>query len=137
MSDSLRTCAAVLGSTGVAMGAFGAHALKQTLTTRNTTASWTTAVTYQLVHALALLAISTRDTSGKNSTTAGCTVPFDTAGKLWMSGTILFSGSIYALSLGAGERFKILGPITPVGGLLMISGWVCIGLGTMANKSSD
>ena len=57
MSDSLRTCAAVLGSTGVAMGAFGAHALKQTLTTRNTTASWTRAVTYQLVHAFPRLVL--------------------------------------------------------------------------------
>ena len=130
MSDQWRQCAAMLGATGVAAGAFGAHALKATLTQRNTTDSWRTAVTYQLVHALALLAISTRD--GKT------TVPYDTAGKLWVAGTVLFSGSIYALSLGAADKgFKLLGPITPLGGLLMIGGWVCLGLGVDVAPGKD
>jgi len=126
MSDQWRTWAAILGATGVTAGAFGAHALKKTLAARNTTDSWRTAVTYQLVHALALLALATREVDHRG----GSTVPYDTAGKLWAGGTTLFSGSIYALSLGAGEKFKLLGPITPLGGLLMIGGWVALGMGS-------
>ena len=49
---------------------------------------------------------------------------YDLAAKLWMSGTLLFSGSIYALSLG-GPR--LLGPVTPLGGLLLMAGWVAFG----------
>jgi uncharacterized membrane protein YgdD (TMEM256/DUF423 family) len=78
---------------------------------------------------LALLAVATRERDHKS------TVPYDTAATLWASGTVLFSGSIYGLSLGAAENgFKILGPITPLGGLLMISGWACLGFGTDTYK---
>ena len=55
--------AALFGSTGVTLGAFGAHLLKTTLEARNSTASWKTAVNYQLLHAVAILALSTASTT--------------------------------------------------------------------------
>lgn len=116
---------AVLGATGVGAGAFGAHALKQTLLQRNSTDSWKTAVMYQLIHTVSLLALTHRRALESNEVTAA---------NLWVSGTVLFSGSIYALSLGAGERFKFIGPITPVGGLLLIGGWVSLGFSSGASR---
>ena len=121
MTDKFRSCAAFLGFTGVGLGAFGAHALKDTLLARGTTDSWRTAVTYQLIHALALLAVSTREVDRQS------TVKWDVVGYCWLAGTALFSGSIYGLSLG-GPR--LLGPITPLGGLLMMGGWGALFLGS-------
>lgn len=114
MIDQFRSYAALLGFTGVGMGAFGAHALKATLLARGTTESWRTAVTYQLIHSLALLAVSTRNVDRES------TVRWDVVGNCWLLGTVLFSGSIYGLSLGGP---KVLGPVTPVGGLFMMAGW--------------
>lgn len=129
MSDpnTFRSYASVLGLTGVGLGAFGAHALKETLKARGTTDSWRTAVSYQLIHALALLAVSTREVDRKS------TVPWDTVGNLWFFGTLLFSGSIYGLSLG-GPR--ILGPITPLGGLCMMVGWGALFMGNEGGKNN-
>merc|ERR1711998_217039 len=106
--DTWRRCAAALGGLGVCAGAFGAHALKKSLEQRGTADSWRTAVMYQLLHSLALLSVATREIDHKS------TVRYNTAASLWTTGTVLSSGSIYALSLGAGERFKLLGPVTPV-----------------------
>lgn len=120
MTDKFRTSAAMLGFTGVGLGAFGAHALKSTLLARGTTDSWRTAVTYQMIHSLALLAVSTREVDRDS------TVKWDMVGNCWLIGTVLFSGSIYGLSLGGP---KLLGPITPIGGLFMMAGWgaLCFG----------
>ena len=112
MLDTLQLASA-LGATGVALGAFGAHALKKVLLERGTTASWATAVQYQLLHAVALLALPSL--KGDHELTK----------KLWVGGVVLFSGSIYGLSLG-GPR--LLGPVTPLGGLCLIGGWVSLGL---------
>eukprot|EP00038_Savillea_parva_P009937 m.186794 g.186794 ORF g.186794 m.186794 type:complete len:115 (+) comp16875_c0_seq1:40-384(+) len=101
--------AAVLGATGVAMGAFGAHALKDTLASRGTTEAWKTAVLYHLVHSVALIALP--PSAGEWTAT------------LWTAGIALFSGSIYGLALG-GPR--MLGPITPIGGMCFIFGWLSI-----------
>ena len=105
--------AAILGATGVAAGAFGAHALKEVLAKRGTAATWNTAVLYQLLHATALL------TLGPDTHKA--------AGYLMGVGTLLFSGSLYGLSLGYGPK-ALLGPTTPMGGLLMIGGWIAVGI---------
>jgi uncharacterized membrane protein YgdD (TMEM256/DUF423 family) len=121
MTDKFRSCAALLGFSGVGMGAFGAHALKATLAARGTTASWTTAVSYQMIHALALLAVSTREVDHDS------TVPWAVVGNCWIAGSVLFSGSIYGLALG-GPR--VLGPITPVGGLLLMAGWGALWFGS-------
>merc|ERR1719272_2769054 len=116
MPVNYKATAALMGGTGVIMGAFGAHALKALLTERGTLQSWHTAVNYQLFHALALLALSRPDAiSDEDEPTA----------RLWFWGTLLFSGSIYGLSVGGP---KILGPVTPIGGLLMITGWATLAM---------
>jgi uncharacterized membrane protein YgdD (TMEM256/DUF423 family) len=127
-ADKFRSYAALLGFTGVGLGAFGAHALKSTLLARGTTDSWRTAVSYQLIHSLALLAVSTRN-ADPNST-----VNWDRIGGLWLVGTILFSGSIYGLSLGGP---KLLGPVTPIGGLIMMAGWGALFLGSEGSRKQD
>eukprot|EP00592_Proboscia_alata_P002999 CAMPEP_0194365794 /NCGR_PEP_ID=MMETSP0174-20130528/13805_1 /TAXON_ID=216777 /ORGANISM="Proboscia alata, Strain PI-D3" /LENGTH=146 /DNA_ID=CAMNT_0039140637 /DNA_START=39 /DNA_END=479 /DNA_ORIENTATION=+ len=133
--------AAFLGATGVAAGAFGAHALRETLSKKpNGLENWRTAVMYQLIHATALLALSSVDLGsgqgdfmkdkpiGSNSNAASSF--FINSGKLMFAGVTMFSGSIYGLCLDIGPK-KVLGPTTPLGGLLMIGGWVYIGLGSM------
>jgi uncharacterized membrane protein YgdD (TMEM256/DUF423 family) len=109
--------AGILGFTGVALGAFGAHALKETLVERASLATWQTAVLYHLVHSVALLVI------------AGWSWPDDAGAKIawiarfWLAGIVLFSGSLYWLSLGGP---KVLGPITPLGGLAFLLGWLFV-----------
>jgi len=100
--------AAFLGFTGVAFGAFGAHALKATLAAHETTAVWQTAVLYHLVHAVASLWASERRPM---------------VGRIWAAGVLFFSGSLYALAL---TNVKILGAITPIGGVLFLVGWAML-----------
>ena len=108
--------AALLGASGVVLGAFGAHGLRARLTPEQL-GSWETAVQYHLLHALALLALALHGAS----TERAIAVP---AG-LWCAGALLFSGSIYALVLG-GPRW--LGPVTPIGGVCLILGWLSLAL---------
>ncbi|HLU65926.1 MAG TPA: DUF423 domain-containing protein [Kofleriaceae bacterium] len=107
---------AVCGASAVALGAFGAHALKERLEPA-ALQTWNTAVLYHLVHALALLALALY----ARATGRGVAVP---AGLL-LAGTALFSGSLYLLAT-AGWRW--LGPITPLGGLCFIAGWIALAL---------
>jgi uncharacterized membrane protein YgdD (TMEM256/DUF423 family) len=102
---------AVLGATGVAAGAFGAHGLKGRLDPE-ALGVFETAVRYQLIHALALLAVGVLARTGGD---------FRLTAQLLLWGTVLFAGSLYALSLG-GPRW--LGPVTPLGGALLIAGWI-------------
>ncbi|NIR46623.1 MAG: DUF423 domain-containing protein [Gemmatimonadetes bacterium] len=97
---------------GVAAGAFGAHGLRERLTAEML-AVWETAVRYQLVHALALLATAWALTRWPGR-------PGELAGWLFVAGTLLFSGSLYLLA-ASGQRW--LGAITPVGGLAFLAGW--------------
>lgn len=113
----LVSAAAVLGALAVASGAFGAHALKARLNAAGMADVWETAVFYHLIHALAALAAGAA-TTALPANLAGAAAR---AGWCWLAGVLLFSGSLYALALG-GPGF--LGPITPVGGLLLIIGWV-------------
>lgn len=106
--------AGILGFTGVALGAFGAHALKEALTTRGSVATWQTAVLYHLLHAVALLALVGVAGSWSNVRWIGV---------CWSLGVVLFSGSLYWLSLGGP---KILGPVTPLGGLALLAGWLLV-----------
>jgi len=99
--------AGLLGFTGVALGAFGAHALKETLVANGTTTTWQTAVLYHLIHAVALVALP----------------GWAWVGRCWIAGVLLFSGSLYWLALG-GPKF--LGPITPLGGLALPLGWALL-----------
>ncbi len=118
-SSRLLFLAAFLGATGVMLGAFGAHALKERLVANATTSAWDTAVLYQLVHALAVLVVG-----ACHSGSSGLSERWIyRAGVSWTVGVLLFSGSLYALAL---EGPRWLGPITPLGGLAMIAGWIMV-----------
>ncbi len=109
--------AAFFAFTAVLFGALGAHALEGILTERATVKAWETAVLYHLAHAVALFALGVW--SGSRESSRSCTW----AAACWTGGIILFSGSLYALALG-GPR--VLGPVTPLGGLLFLAGWIAI-----------
>ena len=115
---SLGQYAAALGGTGVVLGAFGAHALKSRLDADQQRA-WATAVQYQLLHAVAAFAATGAARGADSAKSAG---RLRTAARLWLGGATAFSGSIYLLCLGVGPR-ALLGPTTPLGGLVMIAGW--------------
>jgi uncharacterized membrane protein YgdD (TMEM256/DUF423 family) len=102
---------------GVAAGAFGAHALKQRISTEMLNI-FEVGVRYQMYHALALLAVAWACTRWPGTLTAA-------SGWLFLVGTVIFSGSLYILSL-SGIRW--VGAITPFGGLAFLAGWVCLAL---------
>lgn len=109
---------AINGFLAVAFGAFGAHALKERLSEKYL-AIWETAVQYQMFHALALIAIGIL----MSSKLLGSVSSLNTAGYLMLAGIILFSGSLYVLSL---TGIGILGAITPIGGVAFLVGWIMI-----------
>ena len=111
--------AGITGFTGVLLGAFGAHALKETLLAKATTHIWETAVLYHLVHAVAALSLNLATQNQPGPATKWAT----RASAAWLIGTGLFSGSLYLLALGGP---KWLGPITPLGGAFLLAGWACI-----------
>lgn len=115
---------AVSGFISVAAGAFGAHALRSRLTPEYL-GIFETAARYQMYHALALLAVAWAITRGSGSTAQW-------AGWLFVAGTVLFSGSLYALAL-TGTRW--LGAITPLGGVAFLAGWLCLALSWKALSS--
>ena len=100
--------AAVLGASGVACGAFGAHGLED-LVTPDRLATWETAARYHQIHAVALLALALVGKEGR-------TLAFG----LMLAGTLVFAGSLYLLVL---LDISWLGAVTPIGGLLLIAGW--------------
>ncbi|HLU69285.1 MAG TPA: DUF423 domain-containing protein [Fibrobacteria bacterium] len=104
----------LLAFLGVALGAFGAHALRERLSPAMLQV-WNTAVLYHLLHAVALFAL------GLYARTSGADVKV--GGTLLTAGVLVFSGSLYALAL---TGIKPLGAITPVGGLLFLAGWLWI-----------
>lgn len=112
LSKYFTTVGALFGLTGVALGAFGAHVLEARLAEYGSAAVWGTAVDYQMWHALAILILIALRLEGCLTNIAvGC----------FCAGIPLFSGSLYWLALD-GPRW--LGPITPLGGLLFIMGWM-------------
>ncbi len=109
------TLGSLSGFLGVAMGAFAAHALKARVAP-DLLAIFETGVRYQMYHALALLAVGWAATQWPGKLV-------NASGWLFVVGTVIFSGSLYALSL-SGARW--LGAITPVGGLALLAGWLCL-----------
>ena len=100
--------AAALCFLAVALGAFGAHALRSTIDSHGMTDAWNKAVLYHFVHAIALLALALYGTNNR--------APW----WLLFAGIILFSGSLYVMAL---TNLRWLGPITPLGGLCFLAGW--------------
>jgi uncharacterized membrane protein YgdD (TMEM256/DUF423 family) len=103
--------AGLTGFLGIALGAFGAHVLKGTLELHQSRDIWNTALLYHLIHAPALLWLA----RGKCVTL--------TPLLCWSGGVFLFSGSLYALAL---TGIQWLGAITPLGGLLLMLGWLWV-----------
>ena len=99
-----------IGALGVALGAFGAHALKAVLEGNGNIDIWKTAVFYHLIHALVLFVI-TFSLKKFNHLSWFC----------FVGGILFFSGSLYLLAL---YQLSYLGPVTPLGGLMLICGWL-------------
>ncbi len=112
-SKQLLLTGAVLGFLSVALGAFGAHALKATLTANGRVETFETAVRYQFFHALAFLF-------------AGLYFQENWAGGYaWLAGVVLFSGSLYVLSITNSTALPIV-MSTPVGGVCFLVGWIML-----------
>lgn len=109
MNVFLFRIAAALCFLAVALGAFGAHALKESLSKYEMAEVWKTAVLYHFLHAIALLAIALHGNTNRIA-------PF-----LLIAGIALFSGSLYLLAL---TNIRWLGAITPLGGLCFLAGWL-------------
>ena len=108
--------AAILGFLAVAIGAFGAHGLKASLSTEMMTV-YKTAVQYHFYHCLALLLVGLLMHSGIQH------LSLRIAAVLFFFGVLVFSGSLYALAI---TEIKILGAITPIGGLMFLIAWACL-----------
>ncbi len=109
VNANLFRVAAALGFAAVALGAFGAHALKATLVANGMTEVWNRAVFYHFIHALVLLVIATLPAAPR------------LVSMLFGTGILLFSGSLYLLAL---TNLRWLGAITPFGGLCFLAGWL-------------
>ena len=119
MSDIALQSGSLFGALAIILGAFGAHALKKILNAEQLK-SFETGVKYQMYHAIVLLIIGFNiDESTSNY-----------AAIVWcfIFGIILFSFSIYLLVISSArdKKLKFLGPITPIGGLLLIAGWLLL-----------
>ncbi len=105
----------ISGALAVLLGAFGAHGLKEKLSAE-VMAVYKTAVEYQFYHTLALLIVGVLALNTQSK-------PLTASGWLFTAGILIFSGSLYALSISG---IKWLGAITPIGGLCFIVGWVLL-----------
>lgn len=121
MKEYVLMIAALYGALGIIFGAFGAHALKKTFS-EELLKSFETGVKYQMYHAIVLLIIGFQFsfTESLQTSVAWC----------FIAGTFLFSFSIYGLCISSakGNKLRFLGPITPLGGLLLVIGWILLGI---------
>ena len=121
MQKGVLIIAAFYGATAVIFGAFGAHALKERLESASL-AAWQTAVQYQFYHALALLLVGLLMFHMPSRSLSVASIAM-------ALGSALFSGSLYLLAtrnlLPFGE-LRFLGPVTPLGGLTLIIGWIAL-----------
>lgn len=116
MSRTFATWGGVLGFLAVALGAFGAHGLRDRLSTESM-AIYQTGVQYHMLHALALLAVAAMADKIRNAATIGW---------LFIFGVLIFSGSLYLLAI-TGQNW--LGAITPLGGICFLAGWGMLAYG--------
>jgi uncharacterized membrane protein YgdD (TMEM256/DUF423 family) len=124
MQKTFLVAGAIMGGLAVCLGAFAAHALKR-LVDEATVNVFHTGVEYQFYHALALLGVGIVYAQFPGAWTVR-------AGWCFVIGTILFSGSLYAITLVRAAGGGSIGPagiITPIGGLFFIAGWVSLAIG--------
>lgn len=124
MGRRLVILAAFFGMIGVGMGAFGAHALGAVLTANGRESTYQTAVQYHLIHTLAILFVSSaiRRWPGRLARVSGV---------FFALGIIIFSGSLYILSI---FNLPIMGAVAPIGGVAFIIGWLLLGLTAWQNN---
>jgi uncharacterized membrane protein YgdD (TMEM256/DUF423 family) len=125
MHKNYLSIACYLGALTVAMGAFGAHALK-TLVDEHSLAIYDTAIRYQFFHVLALALSALIYKSHPNKLVLQ-------SGLFFLLGIFFFSGSLYLLTYKAvigADGFGWVGPVTPIGGLFFILGWILLGMGS-------
>ena len=128
MNKRIIIFASVFGILAVILGAFGAHGLKE-LVSAEELETWQTAVQYHFYHTLALLFLATFSRFKSNAINA--------ASWFFTFGILFFSGSLYLLSVKTILNINIvslLGPLTPVGGLLFILGWISLLVATIKNR---
>lgn len=124
MKRKLLLLGSVFGCSGVALGAFGAHGLKNTLSSEML-AVFETGVRYQMYHTLAILLVAILVEQHPS---------LRLTGQLFGAGIILFSGSLYALAL---TGITIVGAVTPFGGLCLLAGWVVLFVVVFKIKNLD
>ena len=122
ITHKYRLLGSILAFCAVLFGAFGAHALKEILSAHDSIQTWETAVRYQMWHALSLILLS--------MISLNHTIP-KMIGPCFAVGTLLFSGSLYGLAL---DGPKWLGPVTPLGGLCLMIGWLLLTYSSFKNK---
>ncbi len=128
MNKRIILTAAFFGALAVVLGAFGAHSLKK-IVTPDSLAIWQKGVEYQFYHTFALLYLSTFARYKHKL--------ISIAFVLFTLGIILFSGSLYVLALKDSYTLSlsaVLGPLTPIGGLCFISGWICLFFAALRDK---
>jgi uncharacterized membrane protein YgdD (TMEM256/DUF423 family) len=124
MHKGFLVTASFIGALSVVLGAFGAHGLKK-IVAPESLVTFETAVRYQFYHVFALALTGLVFASGTPSL-------MKAAGILFIAGMTLFSGSLYLLTYKSAAQVNGLswvGPITPLGGTLLVAGWVCLALG--------
>lgn len=114
---------AVWGFLAVAMGAFGAHGLKPRIEAMDQLANFQTAAQYHMYIALAMVAVGLLQAMGRSG------AALSVAGWGFLIGSLIFSGSLYAMSL---TGLKWLGAITPIGGTVILAGWVALAVSSGA-----
>ena len=117
----------LLGLLAVVTGAFGAHGLK-TILDPQALANWETAAKYQMYHALALALLGGLGPALRRC----CPHAFAVAGWCFIAGILIFSGSLYLLAYSG---IKWLGAITPIGGLLLIAGWLSFAIAAWPGRA--
>ena len=131
MHKKIIATGAILGALGVAAGAFGAHGLQRATTDEKIIHGFQTAAQYQLWHALALIAVGIIFTGPFSPRllkwSAGC----------FITGILLFSGSLYLLSflkISGSSLASAVGPVTPLGGVFLIAGWLILAAAILKKK---
>ncbi|WP_373511798.1 DUF423 domain-containing protein [Persicitalea sp.] len=110
---------AVIGALAVGIGAFGAHALKASLEASGRADTFETAVKYQFYHAIAIVLVGVL----LSRADAGAVKWLNWAGYAFAVGVLIFSGSLYAICFTGITKF---GAVAPIGGLLLIAGWILL-----------